>query len=73
MLDGATPEKRANAKSKDSTSQVRDVKSLEKQHSFQGIKRIAATEWLETLSRERLIWPESIVTARVRLRERISP
>jgi hypothetical protein len=44
MLDAATPEKRGNAKSTDSTSQVRDVKSLENQHSFQGIKRIAATE-----------------------------
>jgi hypothetical protein len=47
VLDGQHPEKRGNAKSTDSTSQVRDVKILENQHSFQGIKRIAATKWLE--------------------------
>jgi hypothetical protein len=47
VLDGQHPEKRGNAKSTDSTSQVRDVKILENQHSFQGLKRIAATKWLE--------------------------
>jgi hypothetical protein len=52
MLDGQHPEKRGNAKSTDSTSQVRDVKTLENQQSFQVVKRIAVQNGSKYFSRK---------------------